>query len=173
MDLLLFRHGIAQDRSAEVDDSDRPLTPRGIERTRLAAVGLARIAERPELVLSSPKTRAVQTAHIVGQVFEREPEVWTELADDTIDPLMHRLRDRGEDSVMLIGHEPTLTSLITRLCFRNVAGGAALGSIELKKAGAALIEAGIGQYEPRRAGCLRWLIPPRALRALGEVQVPV
>ncbi|MEO0588530.1 MAG: hypothetical protein AAF078_12925, partial [Planctomycetota bacterium] len=139
----------------------------GGERT-IAVVDLGRA------VLSSPKARAVQTAHIVGQVFEREPEVWTELADENvIEPLLHRLRDRGEDFVMLIGHEPTLTALITRLCFRNVAGGAALGSIELKKAGAALIEAGIGQYEPRRSGCLRWLIPPRALRALGEVQVPV
>ena len=56
MRILLFRHGPAGERDPEQwpDDRLRPLTPKGIERTRRAARGLLRLEGRPRVVLTSP-----------------------------------------------------------------------------------------------------------------------
>ena len=72
MRLYLMRHGVAIDR----DDPDCPseaeryLTPRGIERTREVAEGLARLRIHPMVLLTSPLVRAVQTCEIVCEVLE-------------------------------------------------------------------------------------------------------
>ncbi|MEO0964067.1 MAG: histidine phosphatase family protein [Planctomycetota bacterium] len=164
MELILFRHGIAEEPSAERDDADRRLTPRGVERTRLACVGLARVCDRPEAVIASSKARARQTAAMLGLVFDLEPEVWPSLAGEQVEPVLERLRERDAGVLMLVGHEPMLSELVVRLC-TPASGG---GGIEMKKAGAACVEAGLGRNEPRTAGRLRWLLPPRVLRTLGE-----
>ena len=74
------------------------------------------------------------------------------------------LRDRTEDRVVLVGHEPTMSALVERLC----APEAPRAFVELKKAGCALVEAPIRGDEPPGRGRLRWLLPPRVLRSLGE-----
>ncbi|MEM9252470.1 MAG: phosphohistidine phosphatase SixA [Planctomycetota bacterium] len=167
MELILFRHGIAEDASPQQDDADRRLTPRGVERTRLACVGLARVCDRPQAVISSSKTRARQTAEMLGQVFDREPEVWPALAGEQVEPVLERLREREAGVLLMVGHEPMLSELVTRLCTPG-ASATPGGAIEMKKAGAACLEAGLGRNEPRTAGRLRWLLPPRVLRTLGE-----
>src|SRR4051812_35137123 len=96
MELYLMRHGIAEDGQPGSADSARSLTPEG--RTRAAKV--LRLARRtglqPDLILSSPYVRAMQTAKIASEelsvdtaivelpalVPHSSPEaVWRELRD--------------------------------------------------------------------------------------------
>ena len=74
MELLIVRHGPAGDRAAWANagrrDAQRPLTPDGRRRTKLAAEGLRAVYGRTELVASSPWTRALQTAAIVARALE-------------------------------------------------------------------------------------------------------
>lgn len=67
VDLYLVRHAsaAAPDPLLWPDDRERPLTPQGKKRFRSAARGLRRAAPRVGLVLSSPLTRAWQTARIL------------------------------------------------------------------------------------------------------------
>ncbi|WP_432798902.1 SixA phosphatase family protein [Poriferisphaera sp. WC338] len=167
MHLILFRHGIAEPGTESQPDDLRPLTALGLSRTMLAAQGLARIIDRPQAILSSTKTRAVQTAAFLGDTFDIQPETHELLATGTPKKILRMLRDRAEDSILIVGHEPVLSHLIELICIPKSPSGA----IELKKAGCAYVEAPIRNNEPANpdmlaGGVLRWVIPPRILRQL-------
>ena len=70
MYVYLVRHAIAfePDSSAWPDDRERPLTPAGQKRFRRAARGLRTLVPSVDLMLSSPLTRAWQTAEVLQQV---------------------------------------------------------------------------------------------------------
>src|ERR1700758_583489 len=74
MELLIVRHAIACERDAQrwPDDTERPLSPRGVLRARQAARGVKRLVPRPARVLTSPSLRAQQTAAILTE-FARWP----------------------------------------------------------------------------------------------------
>src|SRR5207248_991568 len=69
MNLYVLRHGLAVERGTlgYAKDSDRPLTPKG-ERKLLKVAGAIEAMELSfDLILSSPFTRARQTAEIVAK----------------------------------------------------------------------------------------------------------
>ena len=70
MNLYVVRHGIAipPEDPACPPDPERWLTPKGVERTREMAQGLRALDVRPEVFLTSPYVRAVQTAAVVADV---------------------------------------------------------------------------------------------------------
>jgi len=163
MQLYVFRHGIAEPGSDVTPDSDRPLSPLGIERTLSAAKGLAHFADQPNVILTSPKDRARQTAGILGDVFDLIPEIISVLADGSPVEVIHMLRQREEDRVLIVGHEPTLSEVIESLCTHK----SLPGFIEMKKASCALIDAPLHPNDTPGPAILKWLLPPRALRVLG------
>jgi len=168
MNVILFRHGPAgdPDPSRWPSDVDRPLTPRGIERTRLAARGLKRMAEHVAFVLTSPYVRALGTARILGDVLGiTQVETLDALAcgGSPRAVLTALARLSPDQCVVLVGHEPDLGLL----------AGMMIGSgrpLPLRKAGGCEIEF---EGEPRPgAGELVWFAPPRMLRRLASKRVP-
>jgi phosphohistidine phosphatase len=163
MNLLLFRHGIAEPRGDRLD-AERALTARGAERTLAAAVGLARVADRPDVLLSSPKRRAWQTAQLVAEVYGQPPDTIDALAGEDPAAVCEALRRRREGSAMLIGHEPVMTRLIGR--WLGVGDAAWL---DLKKAGCVSVSAAVRSDEPAAPATLHWALPPRVLRELSRL----
>lgn len=171
MELLIFRHGIAEDVSPSGDDARRRLTERGVERTAAAARGLATLIEPPDRVLTSPKTRARQTAEIAAGIFDRPVELVPVIAHGSAEAIREALAQRDEARLMVVGHEPTLGELVALL----IGGRPGAGAVAMKKAGAAWLEADVddggGAGSARSRGVLRALLPPRVLRALaGEAK---
>ncbi len=162
MHLLLFRHGIAQDISLKGDDASRELTREGIDKTKLAARGLRKIIDPPAALYTSPLIRAKQTAAILGDVFDLAPMVMPSLATGPANVVMRDLRELRQPLVILVGHEPTLSELGAMLC----AGASASHFIQLKKAGAMLIDTGIHQAANPGTSELLWLATPAMLRAM-------
>lgn len=157
--VYLLRHGIAEDGSDAAPDASRRLTDEGVRKTRQCAKGLAKVIQPPEALFTSPKVRAVQTAEIVGDVLGVKPQVldalsWPEVAD-----IDSALKGVSVGSVMLVGHEPTLSGLIAWWCFGSHAGGV----VVMKKAGCACVS----RYTDSHARCL-WVLPPGVLRGLGR-----
>ena len=72
MQLYIVRHGIAVDREDPKcpADPERFLTNEGIEKTKQVAKGVAAVAAVPDLMLSSPYLRAVQTAELFASALE-------------------------------------------------------------------------------------------------------
>ncbi len=164
MDCVLFRHGIAADREMWTGtDAERPLTSRGIEKTRRAAAGLRRLEIEPTHILASPLTRAAQTAELLQEAlrFRNAIQLCDELLPDAPpDKLLVLLSALPFDSsVVCIGHEPHLGEAAGILLFgRPVAG------LSLKKAGACMIRF---DGAPRAGqGELNWWVTPAQLRSL-------
>lgn len=164
-EILLLRHGIAEERSPTREDASRPLTEAGRERTRAVlqrALALGLTADR---LCTSPLVRARQTAEIARAVgLAAELELGGELAPggDPF-PLIRRWLAGGgaPGRLLLVGHEPDLGLLAARLI------GAAPGSLPLRKAGLALLALPEGAAAAVQGTAeLRLLLSPRVL--LGE-----
>jgi phosphohistidine phosphatase len=161
--LILVRHAEAVERGTpDVPDEERPLTPRGEKRFRKAARGLARLARRPDLLLTSPLPRARRTAEIAGRAWGGVDPVNAEaLARGDFDALAPRLPGRGTDRVVvLVGHEPHLSSFLARLLGAEETSGFAF-----RKGGAAMVDV---LQPPLGEAHLVWFLPPKLLRRLGK-----
>jgi phosphohistidine phosphatase len=163
--LYLMRHGIAIDRDDPEcpPEPERHLTPKGIEKTRAAAHGLLALKINPDLVLSSPYLRAVQTAEIACVALEI-PVSRIKRTDALLpgaSPLMlfEELSKAKADEVICFGHAPNMDEIIA------YAVHAPKPCTELKKAGAACLE--LGSLSPVD-GQLSWLMTARALRVMGD-----
>src|SRR5688572_9911273 len=78
MDLYILRHAKAEERSSRYrNDSLRPLTKEGIKRQQLASKGMRAMKLKFDLILSSPFTRAKQTAEIVAEVMTTKQPRYT------------------------------------------------------------------------------------------------
>lgn len=161
MKVLIVRHAIAvPSGTPDIDDRDRPLTPRGRKRFRKAAQGLACILPRPDALFTSPLPRALETAQIAADAWgDVTPVEDPRLAGGHAEDILPDLRAHGEDAlVALVGHEPDVSHLLGRLV-----GGAGEG-LAFKKGGAALVEV---DGAAGANGRLIWFLPPRLLRRLG------
>ena len=167
MDLLFLRHAIAVERGTPgyEHDSERPLTKKGIEKMYRVAEGMLALDLSFDVVLSSPFVRARHTAEIVAEVFQarKKLELTSHLATDgspekLITLLNERYRDK--DSVMLVGHEPYLSGLISVLI-----GGSDKLDITLKKGGLCKLSSASLSYG--RSATLNWLLTPSQMRRIG------
>ena len=161
MQLLLFRHGIAEDAGAGVDDAARQLTDEGEKKTRLAARGLSRFAAAPQVILTSPLVRARQTARILSEVFDVEATECPALAGHDLAAILREVGRQKHEVVMLVGHEPTFSSLAEIL----LTGEASRGVIEMKKAGCIGLEVEFKRSSVAGARLI-WLATPAMLREM-------
>jgi phosphohistidine phosphatase len=120
--LYLMRHGPAEEQADSGMDSDRALTASGRDRVRGVAKLLLALDEQPLQVMTSPLVRAVQTAEIVAvttKLGDREGNVQVrrELSPGGAGGkgLVASLASAGSKRVMLVGHEPDLSELVTAL----------------------------------------------------------
>ena len=177
-ELLLLRHGIAEERGPDIDDAQRSLTPEGRERSRQVLQRLTELDLGCDLVLSSPLVRARQTAELavaVGLATELElAAALAPLADPL--PLLERwlgpLSPRsGWRRLALVGHEPDLSTLAALLI--GVPMGQAPEALQLKKAGVALLQwSQPPQGSLMGSARLTLLLPPRLLLGRRSIDSP-
>ena len=167
MRLLIVRHGIAVDRGdpAYPWDDDRPLTPEGIHKFRIAARGVKELGVKPDRIIASPLVRARQTAEILrdavapGLVLDVEPHLEP---SGNFDAGVKSLLAFNEETIAIVGHEPHVSGFTAYL----VAGPRGHASILFKKGAAALVTFP-GRLQPG-SGTLEWLMQPGALRAVAK-----
>jgi phosphohistidine phosphatase len=163
MKVFLVRHAIAHERNRArwPDDALRPLTPAGKRKFRSAARGLAGVLPRSAALLTSPFVRARDTAALLAKAMGRKKVIeCAELASGRpAHEVFEMLRARKDEAVILVGHEPNLSTLLSACLHEH-----ARLNIDFKKGGAACVEFG-ARVQPGR-GTLRWMLPPRVSSAL-------
>lgn len=163
IELYLVRHGVAAERGPKYpDDRLRPLTPAGVKRFAASVPGLVAMGVGVDFVLTSPLVRARDTALLLAAGMKPKPA----LADvEALAPggrhqaiieaiKTHAKRHRR---LALVGHEPDLGELAARLL-------GARGTVQFKKGAICAID--VDGATPGGPGTLRWMLTPRALRAL-------
>ena len=140
MRLYLLRHAEAVDQAPS--DAARELTAQGLEQARTVGAFCQRHALKPDLVLTSPFRRAVQTAEPVADALGQSPQTVAFLASGmTPATALSELRAYQRfTSVMLVGHQPDLGVLAaTLLGLQNAdalpVGKAALTCLEVARLG--------------------------------------
>ena len=152
MQLYFLRHGEADWPGWTKPDDERPLTDFGKKEVRQVGKFLNRLKAKPDLIVTSPLPRALQTAEAAAEQLE------TKLCqDEALEPgfgigeLSAVLKRYPSKVLMLVGHEPDFSSVISALTG---------GFIKMSKAGVALID-----VDPEtEKGRLLWLFPPKFAR---------
>ncbi|MCP4541894.1 MAG: histidine phosphatase family protein [Chloroflexi bacterium] len=118
--LILIRHAKSSWKNAYLVDIDRPLNKRGKRDAPVMGKRLAEWESTPDLMISSPATRALTTAEIIAH------EIEYTLEDIVVDEriygadvadwfqIIHDLDD-GWDCVMCFGHNPGITDLFNQI----------------------------------------------------------
>ena len=167
MDLYILRHGIAVEPGTPgyEDDADRPLTPEGQRKLGQIADAMEALDLSFDRIISSPYVRARETAEIVAEALGADKTL--ELSD-TLTPggsfkrlveLLNRL-EPSPKSVLLVGHEPYLSGLISLL----VSGKETFGVV-MKKGG--LCKLTTESLKHGRCAALQWLLTPKQMALMG------
>ena len=162
MEIYILRHGIAVERGTPgyKKDSERPLTKEGEEKMHQVAEAMLGMGLKFDLILSSPYTRAEQTAQIVAGELDEEVTFSDFLVPDgNLLDLIAEINKKKPETVLLVGHEPDLSQLISVLIT-----GDSEASIELKKGGLCKITSEKLAFGP--SATLNWLLTSKQLREM-------
>ncbi|MFZ4405240.1 MAG: phosphohistidine phosphatase SixA [Pseudobdellovibrionaceae bacterium] len=123
MELILIRHALSEDRQEfarkKQPDHLRPLTLKGRKKMQKIAMRLQDFVSELDLIVSSPYTRARQTAEVLSQIFF---DIEIKESSDLV-PQGHPLaflkwlkaHARNFKKVVVVGHEPQLSFLASYL----------------------------------------------------------
>lgn len=155
--LYLLRHAHAGDSSKwKGEDAVRPLSDRGEKQAERVAALLSSAEERPDLFITSPKVRALDTAKIVAKAL-KVPLVVDKRLVGPLDPGLVEdilLAAGPAQRPCIVGHDPDFSFLLQELT----------GSpgVMMRKGALARVD-----YEGRSLlhgrGVLRFLVPPEVL----------
>ena len=119
MKLIVVRHAAAIERTAEVPEEQRYLTPEGRAFFRKTARTMLKRGVEPSLILTSPLVRAVQTADILAEALSYIGPVMvtSELSPGFDQAALRRILDtfRQVDELVIVGHEPDLSDVVSSL----------------------------------------------------------
>ncbi|HIJ88547.1 MAG TPA: protein phosphatase [Desulfuromonadales bacterium] len=123
MILYVLRHAEAVEKSETLEDQWRYLTEKGRATAKKMSSSIARFGPKTRLTITSPLTRAVQTAEIAAENACRKNVVVAStllLPEAGIPELVAYLKG-GTDArrVMIVGHEPQLGKLVAALLGRT------------------------------------------------------
>ena len=159
MQLYVIRHAIAEDQMPGEADDKRELTKAGKKRMKEVVRGMRELDWRFDHIITSPWTRAYDTARLLERLCETDLITTDLLAQSPRSELLALIAETVGESIALVGHEPWLGELVAWLAFGDTRHGEAL---RLKKCGAVLLA---GSAVPGGME-IQAIIPPKALRSL-------
>lgn len=161
MILYFLRHASAgESLSDPKKDKKRPLDQAGITQSHNVGSALAALEVQPETIISSPLSRAMQTAALVANELGFEGKIQVESAltpeasySDFVD-LLRRIA--AVESAIIVGHNPNLSDFLGK----TIGGRSNPADIDLKKAGVARVEM------RRSSGRLTWYLTPKIISSI-------
>ena len=163
MRLYLIRHATASHLAAS--DEARALTKEGHDEAGLAGRALRVLGARPDHILTSPLTRASETANILAHSLHltKKVKVLKELANDhSFASLLRALQPFHKDSeLVLIGHEPSMSEHLAGFLGVRRAEVFPLGKASIACVETHALEPGTGR--------LLWLVRQKLLRCLATL----
>jgi len=163
VDVYILRHGKAEDARPGRGDADRRLTKKGREEIAAAGRWMAAWELRFDLIATSPLVRAQETAAIIADCLGEKDHLltWKELAPGGDPESVCHLIGKHPDvrALLLVGHEPLLSALISRIITGDENTAIALSKGALAK---------IREFSPlpRPAGELHWLMTPAQMAGM-------
>jgi phosphohistidine phosphatase len=156
MKIYLLRHGTAEPRGPATPEAARQLTPAGKTEVRAVTRQAAEAAGiSPELILTSPWIRALETARMAGKAAGCDKLIETKSLLPDVPPahIWKEIREhRAAKELMVVGHEPHLSRFAAFLLEAPL-------SVDMKKS--ALLRIDVQNQEGPPRGVLKWMLTPR------------
>jgi phosphohistidine phosphatase len=114
MFLYVFRHGDAKPKH---EDPERSLSDRGREEVQAICTAFSRSKPQVEAIWHSGKTRAAQTAELLGAHLHIDERVSSRSGlnpNDPLPPLVESIRSQ-RGNLVIVGHLPQLGKLVSML----------------------------------------------------------
>jgi phosphohistidine phosphatase len=134
---MLVRHAKSSWKQRELPDHERPLNKRGRRDAPRMGERLAQREVEVDLIISSSSTRAVATAEALAEALEYawdeivvEERLYEAYAEEILEVIEEQ--DDWVDHLMLIGHNPGLTSLANHLSSHDIENVPTCGVVQLK-----------------------------------------
>jgi len=162
MDIYFLRHASAGQYDPAKNDEKRAIDKTGEQQSRDVGRALAALDLKLDVILSSPLTRAMQTAEITAGELGYKNKIVTEDAlrpeanYEQFEELLARCGKKK--AVMVVGHNPSMTDFLHRM----LAGGSA-EFIDFKKGAVAKVE-----KDGRQPAVLKWCMTPKVIRAIQQ-----
>jgi phosphohistidine phosphatase len=154
--LYVLRHGKSDWGTGE-PDHERPLNERGVRSSVAVGEFLAKAGEQPDLILSSTAVRALTTAGLVREAagWEVPLETTRDLYDATVEGTLAAMSaiDANVERLMIVGHQPTWSEVISFLTG---------GRVAMKTAAVAALDTDAGWQTLRQHCCMiEFVLQPR------------
>lgn len=164
--LILIRHGVAQEREefqkkVKLDDAFRPLTLKGRKRLeKITGLMKRRWVKDFDMIISSPYTRARQSAEIVSQIYSEQrivecAELVPQSPPQAFVKWLKSQNFRG-NTFAIVGHEPNLSLLCTYLLAGNE-----YAFLQFKKSGLMCLEVDMLKSLGPSSAQLQWFVSPK------------
>jgi phosphohistidine phosphatase len=163
--LILLRHGKSNWDSDREADHDRPLARRGRNAAATMGLLLERAGQVPDRALTSSALRARQTLDVAVRSggWNCPVGIVPEFYASSPGTVLNRLREEDDtaSSLIIVGHEPTWSSLVSELT-----GG---GFLRFPTGAMARIDLDIESWSriDSDRGVMVWFLIPRLMRAAG------
>jgi len=163
MDIYFLRHASAGHYSPGSNDDKRPIDKTGEQQSQDVGRALAELDLKLDVILSSPLTRAMQTATIAAEELGHKDKIVTddalrpEASYEQFEKLLARYAKKK--AIMLVGHNPSMTEFL----IQTLAGGDSGEFIDFKKGAVAKIE-----RADRQPAVLKWCLTPKVVRAIQQ-----
>ena len=174
MELFILRHGETSKRLPRSGGLDRSLTYTGTTEIKNIANSIKKLKIKIDLIVTSPIFSCKQTGEIISDLFSKKiPLIICNDLKPEGEPLdfYNKISTyKDTSSILIVGHEPYLSSMINDIISNNDIdrnrnySKNSINSIILKKAGLSRIK--ITSTVPKLKGELRWLLTPRILKKI-------
>lgn len=159
MILYFVRHASAGDKFRTPGrDEQRALDDQGRRDSRLVGQMLRSLEIEPDLIISSPLRRALETATLIAEELGYKHEVETDPAlrpAATFEVFLRFVdKHKSADALMVVGHNPNLSEFLSLVISANANSQA----VDLKKGAVAKVEVDHG------LGVLSWCFTPKIAR---------
>ena len=171
MELFILRHGETSKRLSRSGGLDRPLTYTGTTDIKNIADSIKKLRIKIDLIVTSPLSSSKQTGEIINDLFNKRIPIiicnHLKPEGELLDFYNKISKYKDTSSILVVGHEPYLSSMINDFISKNDADrnyNKNNNNIILKKAGLSRIK--ITSTVPKLKGELRWLLTPRILKKI-------
>ncbi len=121
--LIFMRHAKANADSFDGTDFARELAPKGIEEAKFIRNKLLKTAYKPSCIVASPAARTKKTASYFSEEFASAKQSFEfgmyEAAFEDLFELIRNLDDKDE-TVMMVGHNPSIMLIISFISNANL-----------------------------------------------------
>ncbi len=164
MEIIIVRHALAEEREdfakKGLEDQFRPLTLKGRKRMQKVCLRMKDFIKDVDVIVSSPFTRAAQTAQILNQFYpgKKVLEIPELVPQSPPQALLKWIRTQGRNHrrIMIVGHEPHLSIFASYMLT-----GRAESFIDLRKSGILSLEMESFAQADAGEAELMYSIPPK------------